>query len=147
LACVPSRSTPSTHRLERRQAEDPERRRDRVRRGAAPVSPSAEKCIRILGGEEHRSTGDFRVGQKPDLDRGDDGVATTAAPERVEQVAMVVLVHATNHSVRCDDFERAYVIDRQTVTTAIEGQPSAEQVPDDAYRGRGPVHCRQTMWL
>ncbi len=133
------------HLRQRRQAEDAERRRHVIGRVGRPVTPSAEHAERILGFEEQRPARHLEVRKQPDLDRGDDRIAAAAAAQRVEQLAVMVGIDASHDAVRRDDFERAHVVDGESVAAPVEREPAAEQVADHADAGARAVHRREAV--
>lgn len=78
-----------------------------------------------------------------ELDRGDDAEAATAAPQRPEEVRLVVGVDADRLARRGDELDREHAVRGEAVPPAEPAEAAAEGEADDADVGGGAAERRE----
>src|SRR5690606_25711250 len=83
-----------------------------------------------------------------ELERGDDAEVAAAAPDRPEQIRVLVGARAAHLAVGGDDLHRKQVVGGEAITPADPAEAAAEREPgdagrrDDAARHDQPVRLR-----
>jgi hypothetical protein len=129
--------------LERRQLQDAERAGDLVRGVDGPAGPGPEHLLGVLPVPDQHSgvRGLDRV--EPELHRGDDPEVATAAPDRPEQVGLVLGVGAHQPAVGGDQLDRSDAVGGHAEGPGVPPDAAAEGVADDADVGGGAVQRGQ----
>ena len=128
-----------------------ERRRGDQQAGGERVG--RVRCPRLPRGDRRRRIGPERLERRRlgrrhgrEVQRGDDAEAPAArAPQRPEQVGLLVLVAAHLAPVGQDDLGRAQRVGGQPVEAAEDPEPAAEGEPGDADGRAAPARDRHAV--
>ena len=137
--------------------DERQRRRDLVRREAAELlgrvgdelAVEPEQVAGLVQLEEHRPAVDVLDRAEPELERRDDAEVAAAAPDRPEEVGVVLLAGDVEGAVTGHHVGGQQVVEgeaetaREVADAAAEGQPADTGGRDDAARRGQPERVRR----
>jgi hypothetical protein len=121
------------HLGKRRQPQDAAQRGDLVRDRAGPRAPGVQHLGGALDREEQRPGVQLTDWVQPHLQRGHHPDAAAAAPDRPEQVRLVVGVGADEITVRGHELGRGHAVGGQPVAAGQPAHAAAEGITGHAH--------------
>ncbi len=124
---------------QRRELQDPADRRHLVRHRGRPGVPGVQHLRGALPREEEDAGVDLGDGVQLHLERCDDAEVAAAAPQRPEELCVVVLVDAAQAPVGGDELDRGDAVGGEAELAGVPADAAAQRVAGDAHVGRGAV--------
>ena len=114
-------------------------------RGRQELAVGREHLCAELGRPERRAADDGADLVQPEEERGDDAEVPAAAPERPEQVGVLVGARADAFAAREHDVRLEQVVDRESVLAAEVADAAAEREAADSGGRDDPARRRQAV--
>ena len=132
-------------RLDVGHLEDPEGGGELVGAVARQLVPGAQQLERALPGEEGHPGVGLLAFEEVELERGDHAVGAAAAPQRPEELGVVLGVDPALGSVGGDELDRGEGVRLQAAAARVPADAAHQRVAGDADGAAGSVEGREAV--